>query len=1381
MKNFTLFLITFIISLLDTVCQEYNFEKIDIHSDRIKCIYQDHKGIIWIGTSDGLVKYLGDSYIIYTSHHDDSNSLSHNIVTSICEDKDSILWIGTRDGLNMFNPKTEEFKSYFKDKHTNGLCHNHIQKLHEDRHGNLWIAGKTGLSRIKRTDKGTIRFIDYDLSHILDIPDKNISIECFFEPPGGPLCMGTKLYGLCILDRDDTDKETFTHYLPDNISKKTTFPAMEEIEPNILIIGTHTNLFWFFDLAKRKFVEKQEITFILNKTNGSVKTYCMHKDETGNLWIGTPNTLNIYNPKKPELLYSTKAFKNGSLANEPYRDQAYTIFEDRDNIIWVSFMTMGIEKYVPKKSVFFRYKTTIKKPGKQRDYIKKIIETNHLLYIATYGDGLLITDKDGKLIKRVNLAYYTKSEMSNATRDISFDKKGRLWIATDNGLHYYNPLTDRIEQSFFMSSNDDNILPKHLITKLVKENDSTIWVLSDAWFKKLNPLQLTFHETELTRIAKSDNPIILWYQDRDGNYWIRYPKSILFYNPAKDTTIHYTPKTFPPIVVASSMCMLHARSGNYWFGTSNALYMYDKENNIFKHFSGNDKFKSNFVLDIEEDSKGRIWILTDKGLTIYAPEKNEFIQYGKQNGLSERADYINHGKNNFFFITDESSFYHFHPDSIKMESLQAPLLLNQFSVSGKPVEISSTPLSGVSIQYKKQIELPYSKNSIGFKFSLLDYSSPKNHTYSYRLLGSDSSWIYIGNNNSVNFTGLSPGRYNLEIKGKAMNKTGESMSPKLSIVIRPPFWTSIWGYSLYGFLGLLAFLIYRFLTIKKMKNEHALLMEKINIEKARELDQLKLNFFFNISHEIRTPLTLISGPLSQLTKQKINAEGTQSLNLIQRNVSRLKEIVNQLLDIGKLEMGKYKPAIIKGNPRDLFVEIIHSFEPFCQKMDLTFHYKLDEFTSDCWYSPDACEKIISNLLSNAIKHTGRGGQIEFGCTLLESIPKDDTTDAMMNIVNNQYVSNSRYLFLEVSDTGEGIDASELSAIFNRFHQSIKKGTKPSFGSGLGLSLTKDLVKQMGGRLYIQSALKKGTKIKVYLPLDRNAFPKNYIEKKRMDHHHEMNKEHVNMLANTNDLIFEEDTSGTNKKRRMNILLVDDNEDLLMFLKGLIKKHYHVIMAKNGNEAIHKIRNTSVDMVISDIMMPEMDGLELCKTIKSDVSTSHIPIILLTAKSSEEDEIKGLKIGVEDYISKPFSPEALLLRVSNIIESRKKIQEKIDYGLELIPVEDKLTDYDNYLLNKILETIRENISDSDLGPEKICNAVGISQSHLYRKVNALANQSVKELIRNIRLNKASEILREGKNVSINNLAYSLGFSTPGYFIKMFRKKFGVTPKAYNNKP
>jgi signal transduction histidine kinase/ligand-binding sensor domain-containing protein/CheY-like chemotaxis protein len=1369
--------------LIGTSGQYYNFERIDIPTSKVNCIYQDREGVLWIGSYNGLIKYLGESYIVYSSGENDPDAISNNIVTSISEDMHGNLWVGTTNGLNLLNRKTESFISFFKNE-DKGLCHNNIQKLHRDSYGNFWISGETGLCRMVKTESGDFNFVDYPLEEYHEM-QKKIKVECFFEPPGGNLYIGTDNSHLLVYKKEDDGQERFSCFVPEN-PLSIPFLSIEELEPGILIIGTALNQFYFFDTRKKRFINKPFVSSMLNKSSSpGMGVYSMKKDKTGKLWVGMPQSLCIFDIEKKELLYSTDIFQNKNAGWEQYKDQAYTIYEDKYGTMWVSFMNLGLEKHVPGKFIFNQYKTEIKNPGTRRYYIKEIIEKNNLLYLATFGDGLLITGKKGNVKKRIDLSVYTNSVISNLIFRICFDANGLLWIASANGFHSYNVESEKIEHSFFMSSSEVYYSSKNRFTRLLNENDSTMWVISDEKARKFNPLKITFKEDRLTRVANSGNPIQLFYIDNEGDYWIRYPGRFLQYNPDKDTIITHVSKAFLEIASTSTNYMIQSSSGNYWFGTSNGLYMFNKEKRLFKQYKGYDKFNSDYITDIEEDHSGNIWAVNNQGLTMYNPATDEFIKFGEQNGLSKRADHIDQGTGNFFYITDESAFYCFHPGSLKLDSLHAPIYLTRLYLSGRELQTGESPLSGTTIQYKRQIELPYSKNSIGFRLDLLDYSSPEGHTYSYRLLGNDSSWVYIGNNNTVNFTGLPPGEYILEAKGKAQNKTGESISKQLAIIIHPPFWTSTWGFIFYGIIAFMVFMVYRIYTLKKMRRENHIVKEKMEMEKAREFDQMKMKFFFNISHEIRTPLTLISAPLSQLIKKRFTKEDSQTLALIDRNVARLKEMVNQILDAGKIQAGRYTPKIMEGNPSYLINDIIKSFKASCESKSISFQYTIEKIEDNYWYSPDAFEKIITNLLLNAVKYTDKGGIVRFEIQAFkEPYAKNkilSLENEMTPVLESPLVYDCRYAWIMVEDSGKGIEPNQLLKIFERYHQSANGQNPKNTGWGIGLSLTKELINQLNGSLYIHSYPTKGTKLLILMPLDKHGYPEDSVSLKEVKEYKTEPPNGQNGWERAIENIKEVNNNliGVNDDKP-GILLVEDNEDLLLFLQDLLKKELSVTLARNGKEALGIVGKNNFDLVVSDIMMPEMNGLELCKVLKNDIRTSHIPIILLTAKSSDEDEIKGLEIGADDYIAKPFNPDALLLRISRIMESRKKVWKKIDHGLELIPVEDKLTDYDSYLLNKIMETIRENISNPDFGPDNICKSVGISRSQLYRKTKFLANQPVNELIRNTRLNKAAEILREGKNINITELSYTLGFNKPGYFIELFKKKFGVTPKVFGKK-
>ena len=1381
MKIFS-FVVALVFILLKTSGQNYNLERIDIPAKKVNCIYQDQEGVLWIGSYNGLIKYLGESYVIYVSQQDEPYSLSNNIVTSISEDAFGNLWVGTVNGLNMFNRKTETFKSFFKNEKDGGLCHNNIQELYKDRHGNLWIAGETGLCKLKRAKNGDFRFSVFHLNDIANIPGE-ISFECFLEANDGNLYMGASNSLLFIYKKDSANLHKFDFHTPDN-PNSTAIQTIEELEDNVLVLGAPLNDYYFFDILNKRFINKPRVSALLKKFNPlGMEIYSMKKDNTGKLWLGLANSLSIFDLEKEKLLYSTDIFRNENTAWELYKDQAYTIYEDKDGIMWVSFMNLGLEKNVPGKFLFHKYKTEIKNSKTKRDYIKEIIEKNNLLFIATFGDGLIIADKKGNVKKRVDLSAHTNSSISNMIFEICFDVNGILWIASSNGFHSYNTITEKVEHSFFVSADSKDYSPKNKFTGLVNQNDSVMWLISEEKVRKFNPMQPSFLEDKETNVVNTCKPIRLLYIDRDENYWILCPDKFLHYIPDKDSTITYASKTFRQISTTSTNYMLHSEAGKYWFSTSNGLYCFDKEKHTFTHYKGHDKFFSNYISDIEEDEQLNIWVINNQGLTRFNPSTREFIKFGQQNGLSERADHIDPGKGNFFYITDERAFYRFHPDSLSFDSLHAPIYFTGLSISGQQVAPWEKTLSGVAIQYRKHIELPYSKNSVSLRFNLLDYASPEGHTYSYRLLGSDSAWIDIGNNNTINFTGLSAGKYMLEVKGKAQNKIGESRSLKLGITIHPPFWTSTWGFVLYGTMGLLALMLYRFYTLKRMRRENLFLKEKMEMEKAREFDHMKMKFFFNISHEIRTPLTLVSAPLSRLIKKEFNHEDSRTLALIYRNVSRLKEMVNQMLDAGKFDAGKYTPEIVKGNLEYLLKDIINSFKASTDTKSILFNHSVKGVDENCWYSPDALEKIVTNLLVNALKFTDEGGLINFGCLVI--MPSEAKTNIarfnkqMTPVVENE-LQDSRYLMAWVEDTGKGIEPSDLLPVFERYHQITEKQYKNQRGWGIGLSLTKDLIARLNGSLFIQSYPGEGTTVMMLLPLDKQAYPKAYFSvpdmakyKHNLINKHELLPDpepHEKAKANLQQ-------KSTTKPR---VLLVEDNEDLLHFLKDVLNDQYTVTLARDGKEALKLLDSDNIDLIVSDIMMPGMDGLELCKSLKNDIRTSHIPIILLTAKTSGEDEVKGLEIGADDYISKPFNPGALLLRISNIMETREKVWGKIDHGLELIPVEDKLTDYDSYLLNKIIETIRENITNPDFSQNDICKTVGISRSQLYRKTRSLANQSVNDLIKGIRLREAAKILQEGNNVNITELSYALGFNKPGYFIELFKKKFGTTPKAYHKK-
>jgi signal transduction histidine kinase/DNA-binding response OmpR family regulator len=623
---------------------------------------------------------------------------------------------------------------------------------------------------------------------------------------------------------------------------------------------------------------------------------------------------------------------------------------------------------------------------------------------------------------------------------------------------------------------------------------------------------------------------------------------------------------------------------------------------------------------------------------------------------------------------------------------------------------------------------------------------------------------------------LPPGTYTFMVKGSNDDLKWNESPTSMRIKILPPPWRTWWAYAIYSIIIALTVFLYRRYTIQRERERN-----------KTKMDEMKLSFFINISHELRTPLTLITGPLERIIQKEEDSQKKDKLSLVFRNASRLQQLVNQLLDIRKLELGKLKPVIYQSDFKQYLDVILESFKTYAEDNRMHLNTSLELNENNIWFDPDILEKVLSNLLINAFKYTSRDGDVWI--TARDYAQRESQqvfqklSKTMHQVKSNQkLLPNVRYISLEIADSGEGLEPSDLEKIFNRFYQNNAFKRHSSISSGIGLSLVKDLVDRIHGFIFVQSEVGLGTRFLLFLPVERKAFPNAHIH----EHDDEIefySKDYSNVLTTEPILRNKEPENIENrsdKRKKASILIVDDNEELLDYIGDILSESYHIKTAPDGEAGIKKAINNKIDLIISDIMMPVMDGLEFCNKIKNDIRTSHIPVVLLTAKKTIESELEGLDTGADDYITKPFHPNLLLKRVRNIIASREKIWEKIASDTHIIPQGLELTTKEEDFLEKAIQIIEENLSDSDFNQEIFCREIGMSKASLYRKINSLTNQSINEFVRNVRLKKAAEILRCGKQIHIAELAYRVGFSEPSYFTKKYREFFGLTPKEYNNR-
>ena len=1381
---FTYFLILYFVEI-GLCAKEYNFQEVEMPSESINVIYKDSEGYIWFGSSEGLIKYLGNSHKIYTHVPGDKNTISNNIITSIAEDSHNNLWIGTENGLNLFNRKSGKFKSFFLDTTAYSITDNTIKELFCDQGGDFWVGTSNGLNKLETDNKGNISFTAYfpDISYYKK--KKSFSIESLFETKQGEIYIGTWWHGLCLFNKKKGTFESFRYTSPAPDANDNVITSIEEFEPGLLIMSNYNGQFLLFDTNKKKFIQKPKFAqFIHDKKIDNTLKYSIMKDRFNNLWLCSAGGLYIIDPGNLKLLYSTDIYRHGNSYTEIYKDQAYTSLEDNQGIIWVSFHDKGIEKYDPNINKFDAFHVPLKSKLPTRDYITRMIEGNQTLWITTWGDGLIKSDRNGHILRRVIFSEFTGSDRHDIITNICKDILGHFWLGTDDGLIHYDPENNSVMNVYTDDTTSGLVLSHRAIFKMYNNEDGTIWIITQEGTHKLDPLQKEFINNKLVKLANSRKLFGL-YTDLDDNYWFAFDEGLMFYDIHEDTSAiyHSNPNNPNSLIGNTVQCIYQDIKKNYWIGTNSGLSVYDKDSHKFKNFYQSEGLASNMVHEIIEDDNYNIWIVVNNGLSKYNPEYQSFTRYDREDGLSDKSDHIFFGTGGYFYLSGEGSFYYFHPDSLQEKNVEAPIYIHTFKLSGREIGINTSPLNGEKIQYKNRIELDYNQNTFGFEFSHLNYSSPEKNRYAYRLVGIDTSWIYLGSRNEVTFQNLYPGKYTFQIKGTGGSNNWNQVPAQIEIMIHPPFWLSVWGYIIYALFIVIILLIYRYITLSREREKNRHELERIKAEKAHELDQMKLSFFFNISHEIRTPLTLIGGPLCQIMSQENRSEIKDKLSLISRNVRRMETIINQILDIRKLEVGKFRPEIIKGNLKKFLDEVFRSFYSFGENSDIKFNVDVNLNHHFYWFSPDSYEKIISNLLVNAFKYTPKKGHISVCCEDMENEKAKATSEnlpAKMTLVSKktEFIANCRYIQIIIQDSGTGMDKSELEMIFERFYQPQQKKGNLQTGFGIGLSLAKDLVEVLRGSIYIDSVPDKGTTFLLLFPVSETAY-QDYNLDKTVQHEKFAIREHLPAISQKEQIISEAEKNQVSNDG-VNILVVDDNPELLEYMNSILQDNNTIIFAENGEVAHKKAMNNRLDLIISDIMMPVMDGLELCRLIKSDINTSHIPVILLTARSSEEHEIQGFEIGADDYISKPFNPEMLLVRVKNIIENRKKIWEKIAADTKIMPEGLKLSKNDDQLLNKIVCIIEANLSDTSFNQETICREIGLSRTQLYRKLKGLTNQSVNEFIRNVRLKKAAEILRSKKNIHIAELAYIVGFSEPSYFIKMFREKFEMTPRNYNKK-
>ena len=1344
----------------------------------VSSIIQDNNGFIWIGTNGaGIYRYDGVNYFGYNKHNQKLSSINSNFIFTTFIDSNNNLWVGTDEGLCLYNRDLDNFtKINIQDAIVKGYDQPiTIKTIIENNNGDL-ILGAYGFGVFKINIK-TLK-VTLVQSNLLRKP--NLLIKCSVKNKLGIIYLGTS-YGLLEIDlngrikqvyKDKFKREPLLDDIENLVIDKFGYLWLGTTENGLIKIKPETDNYQF----ENYFITKNKILSIVESSLG----YIVCGTENDGLFV-----VNYKGQVLQKYLHSK--YNNFSLKS----NSVWSLYEDKEKRLWLGYFNKGLGVFDKPNNKFNSLESLVNNDNSlQTSYVTSVVKDKKgNLLISNEGGGLDIynlTDKSYIHVNKNNQNYYSGLDAVDI-QTIFIDSKQNIWIGSwDRGIYFLKNGTNR-----FINYNTANTagLKSNRVFSFSEDSKGRIWI--GTFIKGLhyfdNKSSTFFHcdskpfaenalDEAFIRKVFVDSDDVLWvgtilglYQvslKGSSNFKVTNLKNTMFKGVAKYNTIQ------------TVLSIYESNDKTIWIGTDGeGLFSYNKKNRRFSNYNGFPGFKEKSVRAIIFDNNGSLWVSGGSGLTKLDFKNKQSTNFNKDDGLIDN-DFNNNavfkdGNGELYFGGYEGVNY-FNPNEIKKAEKAPRLYFSDFKLFNKSVKPNedSSPLTKV-ISQTKEITLNHAQSVFTIEYVGINYNYSKKNQYAYYLEGFEKDWNYAGNNRTATYTNLEPGNYVFKVKSANADGTWSDVQLELKIKILPPWWKTIWAYLIY--VSVLIFLIIYFNKIyqNRFKARQAIILEREKTIQLEKLNNKKLQFFTNISHEFRTPLTLIINPLEDILRSRnLSREIHNKLKIVHKSSDRLSRLINELMDFNKLEFNNIFLQVKKIEVIAFVNEIIGYFneEATARNIIIDFESSLDELED--WLDPKMLEKIIFNIISNAFKFTPDNGSITI------SIDQSDA-DNFISINGNKVPSFS----ITIADTGSGIHKEDLIRIFDRFYQ-VNNLNKDYYGStGIGLEVVKEFVELHKGKIDVESKLGEGTKFTVTFPLGKSFYKENEIvdevfeiEKIKNKFLFESNK------GETDDNEINETTTELDAEaaKAYTVLIVEDNLELRNYLKQELSKLYKVVTAENGKKGYELAVQRLPDIIITDVIMPVMDGLQLCKNIKGDLKTSHIPLLMLSAKAMVNDRLEGIDSGADMYLSKPFELDILKSSLAQLITSRQIMFKKFYTGITKDGKE-KTTSLDNDFIQKILHFINENISESELSVELLSSKIFLSRSQLYRKIKTLTGVSVNEFIRNVRLEKAKQLLEQGNNnVNINEISYKVGFTSPSYFAKCYKLKYGYLPTQEGTK-
>jgi signal transduction histidine kinase/DNA-binding response OmpR family regulator/ligand-binding sensor domain-containing protein len=1331
-----------------------------LHADGMRSrVVRDDKGFVWLGTVNGLERYDGYSFKDYRNILDDPRSLSSNTIMSLLVSRNHRLWVGTFEtGLSLYDAARDRFLNYLpRPGDSTWLQGKSIVALMEDRSGNIWLGTDYGGVACAKVTEGVesddldslahrIRFRTYPLGTPLN------SARDLFEREDGKILVASDS-GLIVLDPGSGTLSRL--HLVDPIGRRLDTLSLR------CTVRDHKDNLWVGSGREGVFKLDPKSGVVLNYRHKERDSLSISSDfvmdiveeQHGNIWVATNVGLDLFSPVAgacvPYLPFD----------RAPHLSFYNNLSVDRTGTLWISTGEDGLYWLSPKSQRFPNFSIR-NRGGSPRPFETVERSGDGSYWCSSSGDLFQINIATQRVLKSIDVfrgRTQTFWEPDNSATIL--DARGNLWYGTWGlGLYQITLATGHVKNYGY-----ESLIPKESIAMSIAQGlGDTIWTSAYRdGVMRFDPASAKFLKLPVANFRFPYHVM----KDRDGKLWISSEENgVCVYDPATGTTDRFVHDPVNPRSLSHDRTRKTYQdpSGKVWVGAGNVINLWDPATRSFTRYPNAAPEASLLLAPIGSDRRGKLWVTSGYGaLSILDPSSGEFTNFDASDGVCGYVVDMENLDDGRVLLAGLKGLNVLNPDSMDLHRAPPRLVITRMAIDDEPVPLPALPNGSGSVR------LGYAENVLEFEFSANDIDAPQLVEYQYQLESLEKDWVKPKNRRYVRYTGLPPRDYVFKVRATTSRNEWPPQEIALAISIAPPWWRMTWAYTAYVILTIgLLFAGYR-VRLRQVRLQQEVEMEHFEREHLAEVDRLKSRFFANLSHEFRTPLTLILGPLEKLRSKAADEESQHALGMMKRNAHQLLGLINQLLDLSKLEAGGMKLHAARANIVSVVKGIAYSFESSAGMRKIGLNVSAEQDEIQVYFDKDKLERILTNLLSNALKFTPDRGRVTV------TVEQSRIQKSELRGLSSIHEVGIEGVSIAVSDTGIGIPDDKLPHVFDRFYQVDDSTTRAQGGTGIGLALVKELVEMHHGTIRVTSQPGVGTEFKVTLPQGKEHLKPDEIVEETGEEESDVFVSEA--IAEETESPPEPAATRANDIHKSLVLIVEDNADIREYIRDNLPASYSMMEARDGVEGIDKAREAIPDLIISDVMMPKKDGYELCRTLKNDEKTSHIPIILLTAKAASENKIEGLETGADDYLIKPFEPRELLARVKNLIDLRRRLRERFSAAVPLKPGEIAVTPADDAFLQRVKTIVENRMADEKFSVEELAAQARMSRVQLHRKLTALTNLSASDFIRYMRLHRAMDMLK-GRAATVSEIAYQVGFSDPSHFSKSFHKQFGVAPST-----